>query len=122
MATKSKNESTTLCGSLKESVNIPKRKSDTIKRKNREIELLDTENKLKIQRVQQIMSEEAELARIRQTHEEKIFKMKEDHLREMNNMQLQHLKEIHAIEIQINRTKLKSIDCSFKDKENHPYV
>lgn len=98
---------------------VLKRKIDNTKRKSRETtELLDTEEKLKIQRIQQVMSQEAELARIRQTHEENISKMKEEHLKEMNCMQLQHLKEIQTIEIQISRAKLRITECSFEDKEN----
>lgn len=111
----------TLCDLSEES---SKRKIDNnMKRKKRNtIEFIDTEEKLKIERIQQIMNQEAELACMKRTHEEKICKMKEEYLREMNCMQLQHLKEIQTIEIQTSKAKLRIIQCSSKDKENiDPY-
>jgi len=70
------NQSNQICNILR---NLKNDKVYSMKRKKKEsVELLDTEEKLKIERIKWIISQEQQLAHIKQTHEEKIANMKKN--------------------------------------------
>ncbi|KAM0726168.1 Myb/SANT-like DNA-binding domain-containing protein 3 [Formica fusca] len=104
--------------------NNDNKKPRILKRKRKDLpEVSNVEEELRIQRIKQIMKQNEQLANIKLKHEERITVMKEEHLKEFNYMQLKHLKEVQKLEIQINKAKLRIIDCQSIDKENiDPHV
>lgn len=61
----------------------------------------DAEEKLRIERIKQIMEQEQQLADIKLQHEERISNMKKNHMNEINRLELNHLKEINNIQVLI---------------------
>lgn len=52
-------------------------------------EIPDAEEKLRMERIKQVMKQEQQLADIKLQHEEKIAKIQENHLEEINQLELE---------------------------------
>lgn len=106
--------SATLCG---EETDVKPQQAYSVKRKRNTIDcrLPNTENTLRIERIQHVIKQDQQLAAIKQEHEERLYNLKENHLKEINNLELQHLKKIQSLEVEIKKSQLKAIDI---EKEN----
>ncbi|CAL1677423.1 unnamed protein product [Lasius platythorax] len=116
----SSQETTAITDSTSSSTNVGKMRKEKryIKQRAAMHEISCTEEKLRTERLKQIIKQEQQLANIKLQHEEKIAKLKEDHVEEINQLEVNNLKEIHNIQVQINIKKLKILEYDLKIKEN----
>ncbi|TGZ54600.1 Uncharacterized protein DBV15_12043 [Temnothorax longispinosus] len=92
--------------------------TDTQRKKRKLLNLSDTEENLRMQRMKQVIDQEQHLAIAKLRHEESMAKIKENHLKQLNKIEIQHKNEINNLEIEINKTKLKSLEKQYLNKEN----
>lgn len=82
------------------------------------LNLSDTEENLRMQRIKQVMYQEQHLAIAKLKHEENIAKIKENHLKQLNEVEIQHKNVMNKLEIEINKTKLQILEKQYANKEN----
>ncbi|XP_077265240.1 uncharacterized protein LOC143899110, partial [Temnothorax americanus] len=92
--------------------------TDTQRKKRKLLNLSDTEENLRMQRIKQVIDQEQHLAIAKLRHEENMAKLKENHLKQLNEVKIQHKNEINNLEIEINKTKLKILEKQYLNKEN----
>lgn len=79
-------------------------------------DMSDVEEKIRVERLKEIIKQEQQLADIKLQNEKRIGKIKADHLEEMNRLELNNIKEIHDIQLKIHKSQLQIIEHDLNKK------